>query len=109
MCKNDKNKHQSKNHFNDSIKKCANLKAKVLTATYKSKVVNFKLYKDPLQHQVYFLSFINSLKCVLYKFNETCILLMDYPSIRRGYLPDDAKILHVILYIHTWIRIIIDY
>ena len=36
-------KLRSKTHLHDPIKKCANLKAKVLTASYKSKVIKLKL------------------------------------------------------------------
>ena len=59
--KKNKKKHWSKMCFNDPIKKCANLTAKIITFTYKSKVVRFKLDEDPLQHRFYLLSFMNSL------------------------------------------------
>ena len=47
--KNDKNKCRSKMCFDDPIKKCTKLTAKLLTAAYKSKVITFKLDEDPLQ------------------------------------------------------------
>ena len=89
--KKNKNKRQSKMSFNDPIKNCAKLTAKQLTAAYKSKVVKFKLVEDPQQCRVYLLSFISSFKCLLSKFNETYMLLMDYPSIRGEDLPGYAK------------------
>ena len=70
-------------HFDESMKRCAQLTSKLLTAMYKSKVIKFKLEKDPLHHRVYFLSFVDSLKIVLSKISETYMLLMDCPSIRR--------------------------
>ena len=86
-----KKKLQSKMRFNDSIKNCADLTAKLLTGSYKSKVINFTLDEDPLQRRVYFPSFVNSLKIVLSKFKETYRVLMDYPSIRGEDLPDHCK------------------
>ena len=68
-------------------KKCAKITDNLLTATHKSKVIKFKLYEDPLQRRVYFLSFINSPKIVLSIFSETYTLLMDYPYIRGEELP----------------------
>ena len=80
--KKDINKFRSKMCFNDPIKKCAKLTTKVLTSEYKSKVIDFKLDKDPLQRWFYLLSFLSSLKIVLSQFSDTYKLLMDYPSIR---------------------------
>ena len=51
-----------KNFNDDSIKKCANLTAKLLKYAYNSRVTKFKLDEDPLQSWVYFLSFVNSLE-----------------------------------------------
>ena len=39
----------------------------------------------------FLLSFMSSLKIFLSQFKETCMLLMDYPSIRGEYLLDYAK------------------
>ena len=61
-CKNEKKKCRSKTHFNDPIKKCVNLTAKLLTYAYKPNIIKFKLVEDPLHRQVYFLYFMNSLK-----------------------------------------------
>ena len=46
--KNNKKKRQSKNRFNDPIKKCANIKANLLKAVYNLTVTKFKLDKDRL-------------------------------------------------------------
>ena len=51
-------------HFNDQIKKCAKLTAKLPKSAYKAKFINLKLNKDPLPCRVYFLSFMNFLKIV---------------------------------------------
>ena len=54
-------------------------------------VVKFKLYEDPLQHQVYFLSFMISLKIVLSQFSQAYMLLMDHPSIKGEEIPYYAE------------------
>ena len=46
--KNNKKKHQSKTCFNNPIKNCANLTSNILTDTYKSEFIKFKLDEDPL-------------------------------------------------------------
>ena len=46
--KKDKNKRLSTARLYDPIKECVNLTAKLLTATYKSKVIRLKLDEDPL-------------------------------------------------------------
>ena len=56
-----KNKRHGKTRLYDPIKKCTKLKSRPLTAAYKSKVVKFNLYEDPLQRYVSFLSLMNSL------------------------------------------------
>ena len=50
--------------FNDTIKNCAKLTTKLIKAAYKSKFIKFKLDEDPLQRQVYLLSFMIYLKIV---------------------------------------------
>ena len=112
MCEKVQKKCQSKTCFNDPIKKCTKLKAKLLTATYKSKVVCFKLDKDSIHRQVYLLSFINSLRISSSPFSETYMLIMDYPSMKIKETLDydkraTRKKLHT--YIDTHSQIIIDY
>ena len=46
-------KRQIKIRFDDPIKKCAKLTAKLITAAYKSKVIKFKLDEDPLHRRVF--------------------------------------------------------
>ena len=53
-------KHRKK----DPIRLCATLTAKLLTTAFKSKMIRFKLDEDPLQRQIYFLTFIDSLNMV---------------------------------------------
>ena len=80
--KNDKKKRRSKTRFRDPIKKCAKLTDDLITDAYRSNVIRFKLDKDTLQHCVYLLSFMNSLKNLFSRFSGTYMLLIYYPSIR---------------------------
>ena len=89
--KKNKNKLRSKNSPNDPIKDCAKITAKLLTAVYKPKIINFKLDEYPLQRRFYLLSFMNLLKFVLSQFKETYMLITENPSIRGEDLPDYSK------------------
>ena len=40
------------------------LTAKLLMTAYKSKIIHFKIDEDPLQSQIYFLNFVDSLKII---------------------------------------------
>ena len=55
-------KHQKK----DPIRLCATLTEKLLTTTYTSKIIRFKMDEDPLQRQIYFLTFIDSLDMIFH-------------------------------------------
>ena len=48
------------------------------------KVLKFKLDEDPLQRQVYFLTFMESLEMIFLHYKETCEVLLDYPKIGGG-------------------------
>ena len=48
------------------IKLCARLMAKLLTTAYKSKIIRFKMDEDPLQHRIYFLTFLESLEMMCF-------------------------------------------
>ena len=48
------------------------------------KVLKFKLDEDPLQRQVYFLTFMESLEMIFSQYKETCEVLLDYPKIGGG-------------------------
>ena len=65
----------------NNIKLCASLTAKLLTTAYESKVIKFKLDRDPLQHRIYFLTFVESLQMIFYHYKETCEVLPDYPKL----------------------------
>ena len=67
------------NQKKDLIKLCAHLTAKLLTATYKSKIIRYKKYEDPLQRRIYFLTFVESPEMTLSQYTETCEVLLDYP------------------------------
>ena len=71
-----RNKRQSKRRTNDYIKNRANLTAKLLKELYNSKATIFKLDGDPIHRRVYLLNSMMSLKILLSKFRETCIMLM---------------------------------
>ena len=63
------------------IRLCATLTGKLLTTVYKSKIIRFKMHEDPLQHRIYFLTFIDSLDMIFSQYRETCEVLLDYPKI----------------------------
>ena len=48
---------------------------------HKSKISRFKMDEDPLQRQIYFLTFIDSLDMIFSQCIETCQVLLDYPKI----------------------------
>ena len=51
--------HKKKSHQRkDTIKICARLTEKLLTAAYKSEIIKFKLDEDPPHHWIYFLTFV---------------------------------------------------
>ena len=64
--KRENKKKQWKRKKQDPIKLCPNLTANLLTTAYKSKVLRFKLDQDPLQHWIYFLTFIESLQMIFH-------------------------------------------
>ena len=65
----------------EPIKLCAKLTAKLLTTTYKLKIVKFKLDEYPFQRRIYFLTFIKSLDMIFSQYKETCEAILDYPKI----------------------------
>ena len=76
-CKRRKKKSHRKN---DPIKLCERLTAKLLTIEYKSNIIKFKLDEYPLQRQIYFLTFVESLEMIFYQYKETREVLLDYPK-----------------------------
>ena len=90
---------------NDPIKLCARLTAKLMTTVYKSKIIRLKIDKDPLQRQIYFLTFVESLEMIFSQYTETCEVLIDYPKIGGEDIKDFSKkairnILHANIDIH---------
>ena len=79
-----KKRNNKKHRKKDPIKLCATLTAKVLTTAYKSKIIRFKLGEDPLQRQIYFLTFVELLDMIFSQYTETCEVLLDYPEIGGG-------------------------
>ena len=69
-----KKKHRKKN----LIKLCATLTAILLTTSYKSNIIRFKMYEDPLQRRIYFLTFVESLEMIFSQYTETFEVLLDY-------------------------------
>ena len=45
------------------------------------KIIRFKTDEDPLQRQIYFLTFIDSLDMIFSQYRKTCEVLLDYPEI----------------------------
>ena len=54
---------------------------KLLTTSYKLKIIKLKLDEDPLQRRIYFLTFIKLLEILFSQYKETCELLLDYTEI----------------------------
>ena len=76
-----KRRKNKKHRKNDRIKLCATLTAKFLTTEYKSKITIFKMDEDPLQRQIFFLTFVESLEMIFSQHTETCEVILDYPKI----------------------------
>ena len=66
-----------------------NFNVKLLTTTYKSKIIRFKMDEDPFQRRIYFLTFVESLKTIFSQYKETCEVLLDYPLIGGGDIIED--------------------
>ena len=47
--------------------------------------------EDPLQHQIYFLTFLESLEIIFSQYIETYEVLLDYPKIGEENIKDYAK------------------
>ena len=90
-----RNRRNNKKHWKkDPIRLCATLTEKLLTTAYKSKIIRFKMDKDPLQRRIYFLTFIDLLDMIFSQYRETCQVLLDYPKIGGDdVVEDDAKML----------------
>ena len=69
-----------KHRKEDPIRRCATLPKKFLTTAFKSKIIKFKMYEDPLQRRIYFFTFIDSLKIIFPQYRETYEVLRDYPK-----------------------------
>ena len=61
----------------DQIRLCAHLMSKFLMKAYKSKIIRFKMYEDPLQCQIYFLTFLESLEMILSQYTENCEVFLN--------------------------------
>ena len=67
--------------------------------------------EDPLQRQIYFLTFIDSLDMIFSQYRETCEVLLDYPKIGGDdVIEDDEKkairnLLHANIDVHSRILI----
>ena len=75
-------RHKKKKHWKrDLIKQFTILTEKLLTTAYKSNIIRLKMYEDPLQRRIYFLTFVESLDVIFSQYTETCEVLLDYPKI----------------------------
>ena len=60
-----RNRCNNKKHWKkDPIRLCATLTEKLLTTAYKSNIIRFKMDEDPLQHRIYFLTFVELLEMI---------------------------------------------
>ena len=89
-----------------TIKLCEILTAKLLTIAYKSNIIRFKMYDDPLQHMISFITFVESLEMIFSQYKETCEVLLDYPKIGGYDIIEDYKkntrnILHANIDVHS--------
>ena len=62
--------------------------------------------EDPLQRQIYFLTFVESLEMIFSKYTEICEVILDYPKIGGDDIEDYAKkairnILHENIDVHS--------
>ena len=58
--------------------------------------------EDPLQHRIYFLTFVELLEMIFSQYTETCEVLLDYPKIGGdGIIEDYAKRLSGIFCMQT--------
>ena len=83
-----------------------NFNGKLLTTAFKSKMIRFELDEDPLQHRIYFLTFIDSLNMVFTQYRETYEVLRDYPKTEEGNVKDYSKmaiinLLHANICVHS--------
>ena len=60
-------------------------------ATYKSKIIRFKMDEDTLQRRIYFLTFVESLDIIVSLYTETCEVILDYPKIGGNDIEDYEK------------------
>ena len=65
--------------------------SKFQTILYKSNITRFKMDEDPLQRQIYFLTFIESLEMIFSQYTETCEVLIDDPKIGGGNIQEFSK------------------
>ena len=98
---------KKKHRKNNPIKLCATLTSKLMTIVYKSKIIRFKMDEDPLQCQIDFLTFVESLEMIFSQYTETCKVLLDYPKIEGDdvieYYAKKAirNLLHANIYVHS--------
>ena len=76
-----KRRNNKKHREKDPIRLCTTLTAKLLTTTYKSKIIRLYMDEDPLQRRIYFLTFIDLLDMIFSQYRETCEVILDYPKI----------------------------
>ena len=67
--------------------------------------------EDPLQRQIHFLTFVESLEMTFSQYKETCELILDDSKIGGDYIIEDyakkaiRKLLHEKIYVHSRILI----
>ena len=85
-------RRKEKSHWkNDLIKLCARLTEFFLKTESKSNIIRLKMDEDPLQRQIYFLTFVESLEMIFSQHTETCEVIIDYPKIGGDDIKDYSK------------------
>ena len=65
--------------------------ANLLTTVYKSKIIWFKMDEDPLQRQIYFLTFVELLEMIFSQYTVTFEVILGYPKIGGDYIIEDYE------------------
>ena len=63
----------------------------MLTISYKSKIIRFKMDDETIQRRIYFINFVESLEMIFSQYKETCEVLLDYQKIGGENIKDFVK------------------
>ena len=106
-----KRRKDKKYREKDPIRLCTTLTGKLITTSYKSNIIKFKIDEDTLQNRIYFLTLIDSLDMMFSQYRETCQVLLNYPKIGWDDVIEDyseksvRNLLHANIDVHSRIFI----